>query len=374
MNRIMIVLILISKATWFSVSKLFSKITTGRIDMQEIDIMTRLSMIVERRCPPNKRSSIQIIHDTIHTQLNENPLIRPMDSTENPGGVLHLYRDLPTLIIPDLHARMDFIISLMNHRLFSQETVFESLKNKRLQIVCVGDGMHAESRARQRWQMAMAEFKNDWQDHTNMDQEMYESLGLMEMIMELKCLFPDHFHFLKGNHENIKNESNHGNLPFMKFALEGIMVTSYIKKFYGQKYLERYAVFERNLPLLAIGKNFLVSHAEPARNFSYSEVLNYRQSDEVVLGLTWTDNGSVPQDSAAQMLNDILGPYIAKTALYFGGHRPIQNLFQIRGNGKYVQIHNPYKFVVACLDPAGSIILNKDIIEIPIKKPERQTI
>lgn len=41
------------------------------------------------------------------------------------------------------------------------------------------------------------------------------------MIMVLKTGFPAHFHFLKGNHENIKNDLGGGNSPFRKLVSEG---------------------------------------------------------------------------------------------------------------------------------------------------------
>ena len=49
---------------------------------------------------------------------------------------------------------------------------------------------------------------------------------------------------------------------------------------------------------------------------------------------------------------------------YFGGHRPVKGLFNPRSYGKFVQIHNPNKFVVAAIRKDKKINLKRDIIDI----------
>ena len=101
---------------------------------------------------------------------------------------------------------MDFLTSVLAFRPEDDRRVLDRLAEGSIQVVCVGDGFHAEGRALRRWQSALEEFKHGYRRHEAMDAEMRESLGLMEMVMELKAEFPEGFHFLKGNHENITNE------------------------------------------------------------------------------------------------------------------------------------------------------------------------
>jgi hypothetical protein len=293
--------------------------------------------------------------------LRESPEIRPPNHFGAPGGLIQLRQDLPTVVVPDLHARMDFLASVLAFRPQGGPRVLDRLGEGSIQVVCVGDGFHAEGRALQRWQSALDEFKHGYRRHEAMDAEMRESLGLMEMVMELKTAWPEGFHFLKGNHENIANEQGDGNYPFYKFANEGLMVQVYMQEFYGDEILEAHARFEKALPLLAVGRNFLVSHAEPAGFFSREEVLEYRLLPEVVYGLTWTDNGEAEDDSVGEMLAHYLGADEAEGAYYFGGHRPVRGCFALRAGGRYVQIHNPDSFVVALLPSEGEIDLERDI-------------
>jgi len=239
--------------------------------------------------------------------------------------------------------------------------VLERLEAGELQVLCLGDGMHAEARAARRWKAAQREFLDGYRRHAHMDEEMRESLGLMQMVMECKAALPRLFHFLKGNHENIANEEGEGNHPFVKFALEGFMVAEYMRLFYGEEVLAGHYEFEKLLPLLAAGTGFLASHAEPARFFSCEQVVGSRGDPEVVLGLPWTGDGEAEEGSVGRMLEHYLGP-VAGT-FYFGGHRPVRG-FNLRADGRYVQIHDPERWVLALLPADGGIDPARDILDI----------
>ena len=181
---------------------------------------------------------------------------------------------------------------------------------------------------------------------------MRESLGVMGMVMELKRCFPRRFHFLKGNHENITNESGSGNFPFRKFALEGVMTLEYMERFYGEEVVMAYALFEKALPLLAVGRGFLISHAEPGSFYDRESIIAFRRHPEVVSGLTWTDNDQAERGSVQRMLSCHLGEAEGARGWYFTGHRPVSGHFRLRAGGRLVQIHDPEAFMIARL-PGG---------------------
>jgi hypothetical protein len=327
-------------------------------------LYSRLAEISCRDAPPERDSYMLVLERACRALEHENPPIRPLDSTGLPGGCLYLRHDLPTIVVPDLHARMDFFLNLMLRRGPGELTTLERLERSSLQVVCVGDGFHAERRAVQRWIEAYGEYLGLYEAHRHMDEEMRESLGVMEMVMEVKAHFPCFFHFLKGNHENIGNEEGEGNHPFRKFVQEGAMVSSYVWKFYGTDFFSLYYAFEKKLPLLAVGRNFLVSHAEPVMFFEPEDVLEYRSRPDVVEGLTWTDNGSSEEGSVEAMLARYLDAQNADKGYHFGGHRPIGGLYHTRSAGRYVQIHNPDRWVVAEIRAEGDIVLGEDIVEL----------
>ncbi len=330
--------------------------------MQEL--VRRLGEIFRRSGPPEALSYGEVIAGALEALQTESPRIRPADDNGRPGGLVLLDPGLSTIVVPDLHARMDFFLGVLGYQAEEGSRTLDLLEEGRLQVVCLGDGVHAEGRAAQRWQAAQAEFLDTYRSHGSMDDEMRESLGVMEMVMEVKRRYPALFHFLKGNHENITNESGGGNLPFRKFALEGIMVLSYMKQFYGPQLLGQYARMEKELPLLAVGPDFLLSHAEPATFFPPHRIIGYRTDPEVVEGLTWTDNDEAEPGSVDQMLECYLGEEAERGALYLGGHRPAAGSYKLRAGGKYVQIHDPERFVIAHLPATGGIQLERDIVRI----------
>lgn len=336
---------------------------------QAKEVLDRLIKIYKRKAPPEVNHFIDMIERANLVLLNEEEETRPRDASGLPGGLVYLKKDIPAVIVPDLHARMNFLLSVLLYSFEKGECslasgIVSGLESRAIQVVCVGDAFHAEGRARRRWELAFEEYKCGFINHEAMDEEMRESLGIMEMIMELKISYPEHFHFLKGNHENIKNELGGGNFPFRKLVIEGEMVAEYVKKFYGEKFLECYYSFEKNLPLLAVGANFLVSHAEPAEFYSREDVIEYRKKPYVVEGLTWTANDTADEGSVGRMIESYLGAHRHDFFYYFGGHRPVKNRYNLRAGGYYVQIHNPEKFIIAVLTPGVRFDLQNDIIEI----------
>ncbi|MBN1798566.1 MAG: metallophosphoesterase [Spirochaetales bacterium] len=327
----------------------------------------RLKKIYTRTTPPNGNEYLKLVYNINRVLENEDESIRPKDARGKAGGIIHLKKDIPTLIMPDLHARMEFLLSTMLYSDESGVSVLQKLALNQLQVVCVGDGFHAEGRKADRWKKAFDEFQNLYQTRKYMDEEMKESMGVMEMVMELKGAYPANFHFLKGNHENISNENGGGNFPFRKYAYEGAMVLEYVKRFYGEEFLKVYYAFEKNMPLLAIGRHFIISHSEPKTFYEAKKIINYRTNPDVVTGLTWTDNNDAEKDSVTKMIQYYLPEEVWWRSMYFGGHRPVSGTHNKRAQGKYIQLHNPLKFYVTIVDPEGEIDLEKSIIEIENK-------
>jgi hypothetical protein len=292
---------------------------------------------------------------------NENPLVRPLDDGGISGGLIQLREDIPTLIIPDIHGRRDFVMNFLNWN-YGPGPVLEGLYKNELQVVCVGDGFHTEKRGALRWQEAFQEYVLGFKRHRHMDREMADSMGVMAMIMLLKRAFPDNFHFLKGNHENIKNDNNLADRSFGKYAYEGAMVREWVEIFLGEQFLESWSAFEHSLPVFVIGKEFLISHAEPLKYHNRDDIINYRDDRTIVFDFSWTGNDQSMPGTVKDMLNSFLPG--KENTFYFGGHRPVKDLFQTRAEGKYVQIHNPEKEIVALIQPEESIILKKVIKEI----------
>lgn len=320
--------------------------------------LLRFSLL--KSVPPQEQLE-DLVSSVAFLLCNENPLVRPHDKDGISGGLVTLQDDIPTIIIPDLHGRRDFVMDFLEWD-FGMGPLLECLYQGTAQVVCVGDGFHTERRGAQRWQLAFQEFALGFKRHKHMDREMADSMGVMAMVMLLKRAFPDNFHFLKGNHENIMNENNLSDRSFGKYANEGAMVRDWVEMFMGMDFLETYSAFEQSLPVFVEADRFLISHAEPMMYHSREDIINYRFDRSIVFDLSWTGNDQSEPGTVQKMLEQFLPG--RKNTFYFGGHRPVTKLYNTRAEGHYVQIHNPDKEIVALIEPEKEIILDNIITEL----------
>ncbi len=306
---------------------------------------------------------------------SESESYRPLQDVEYkriPGGLLDFTRQsLPALVIPDLHARTDFFLNILKKKIQingEEQTVLEFLDQKKIYLIFLGDLFHAEGRERNRWIKAWTEWTDGVDEGKYMTGEMAENLALFQMVLTVKIAFPAHFHFLKGNHENILNEAGRGNHPFRKFADEGNMVYSFMSSHYGDAVLHVMSEFEHALPLCALLPNCVITHAEPIRTFTRNEIVNYWKSSEVVLGLTWTANDEAQEGSVVETEENLLGN--SEGVVWLAGHRPVSAVFQTRQNGRFIQFHNPNEQNIALVVCNRVFNPQTDFINVESKETE----
>lgn len=276
----------------------------------------------------------------------EDAATRPRDRRNRPGGLVRLPPG-PAIIVPDLHARTWVLHELLSASAPApgdsidagsdapQETVASALIRGALNLVCLGDVLHAEGyEASLRWQAAMRG------DGAAMDLEMSLALSCLRAVLFLKAEFPEHFHILKGNHDNMGNADSDGDLQFYKYAMEGAMGAEWFRARYGKGLLARMRAYERALPLAACGEGFCASHAEPGHAVDQESLREYRERPALVRSLIWTANGEAEPASTRGSLRALLGSRGAD-GLWFAGHRLIRGDVGLRDGGFLVQLHQP---------------------------------
>lgn len=298
---------------------------------------------------------------------------RPVSDSGDAGSLLDFRdRSLPMIVVPDIHARPDFLLHIINYTLpigfipkvRKQYTVFQALAKGYIRLVCVGDALHTEYGTKDRWIAAMEEFNNSIYTGPAISAEMLEGMKTICALMKLKHLFPRNFHFLKGNHENIMNQTAHGDYSFRKFANEGYMVREFIHEFYGDDILFLMNCVENSMPLMAVTNNCIVSHAEPKTGFTYNQILNARKYTHVVEGLTWTANDEAEEGSVERLIANLCGPVMVPRYVYLAGHRPVKNNYAYRQNGFFIQIHNPTKENICLVYKTRKFNPETDIINV----------
>lgn len=303
---------------------------------------------------------LYLVKRVIRVLCKESISQRPRDNFGNPGGLVYLKKDLKTVVIPDLHGRVNYLRNILNHEI-EGETVFDLLLNRDIQLIFLGDYFHSEHRGKERWLKSYEEYKSGFSTHENMDMEMAENLNLLKILFILKVKFSENIFLLKGNHENILNEDGNGNCSFYKYALEGEMVKSYMLKFRGRRLTSKISEFEKMLPVLAVGDNSIFSHSEPKKFNSRSSVIGYRYTPSVIHDLTWTPDNAAEVCSVESMLKHYL-PDKYQSSFYFGGHRPVKGLYNLHSHSRYVQLHNPLMENIVILYPGEDIKLEKSLV------------
>ena len=288
---------------------------------------------------------------------------RPRSPHESlPGGLIQLPRGKPLIIVPDLHARPALVEALLG-------TVFpgfemplrDALARGRATTLFLGDIPHAEGPdAARRWVNASRKLAAERNEHAILSPEMDEEMGLsiraLGHVIRLQSEFHGSVFCLKGNHDNMTNASDHGDLPFYKYADEGRMGALWLRLRYGPEIARLVREYELSLPIAARGTDMCASHAEPAFAVSESMLLEYRNDPEVVRALIWTANGEAEEGAVGESLKLLLGSEEkAAHATWFSGHRPVAGPYSLRSAGQLAQIHNPGAWHVALLLPGDGV-------------------
>jgi hypothetical protein len=251
------------------------------------------------------------------------------------GGLVSLPPDVPTVILPDLHAQRDYLLQALQ-TVVNGRSVYAGLQAGKLNLLCLGDGMHSEGRARERWIQAERDLLAGRRSAA-MDAEMTESLGLLQMVMELKTAFPKHFYFVRGNHEDMDPS-----VPYGKFVQSGEsnLVKHWTLQRFGADFLRDWSSWERCLPLVAVGGSFVASHSPPEERLDLREVRE--RSAETFRPCCWSDNTlwvpGGPQQNNFEFNCRLLKVTAARP--WIAGHRKVEGtLYRSQVGGRLIQIN-----------------------------------
>lgn len=322
------------------------------------ELYKKLHCISLAKTLPEHEYFASLCKRALSTLENEKPAYRPRSSFGGIGGLLDFRKTpLPLVVVPDIHARADFLWNILSfippdgflpHRSgMNGSNLFAALSQGLVRIVLVGDILHSEARGFSRWKEAETDFVNGVADGNAMRREMQEGLSSLCMILECKTAFSEVFHCLKGNHENIMNQAGRGDFPFRKFANEGAMTRLFMQSVYGDAVLRFVSCVERALPLMAVFDNCIVSHAEPEKAFTEAELIDGLGDNDTVRSLTWTENDFAAEGSVAALLKALCPCSDIHSMRCFGGHRPVAENYALRQCGLFVQLHNPSRQNVA---------------------------
>ena len=278
------------------------------------------------------------------------------------SGIVDLPKGVPTMVIPDIHAQRDYLPRALEHKI-DGKPVLDLLKEGKMNLLCLGDGMHGEGRARSRWLEAEQDFLNN-KPSKAMHDEMVESMGTMKMVMDLKKGLGDNFAYLRGNHDDINPQ--HGYLKFTRVG-ESNLVKDWVGKNYGEDLLHQWHDFEKSMPLVAKGSGFVASHAAPGKVLDRREV--EAKSGSAFRALAWTENRNwAEQGQEREEFEENLKVVGAEAGdKWIVGHRKVENAnYRSQFDDQLIQV-NPLDtdgFVVAMIGADGSYDPAKDTFKV----------
>jgi len=183
---------------------------------------------------------------------------RHKDTLGNPGCLLELPEHITPIIVGDLHAQLDNLLTVLSENAF-----MDSLEKGTAALILLGDAVHSEQPGRL--------------------EEMDSSLLIMDLIFMLKIRYPEQVFFIVGNHDGFHQELMKKGIP------QGLLWKKHVIASRGEAYKEQLELFYQLSPLLIITPDFIACHAGPTRRKISRQILvDAHQFPDIVHDMTWS--------------------------------------------------------------------------------------
>ena len=207
---------------------------------------------LEPLSPPEASATLKQVNTLLMSEIGHRK-----DALGNPGGILELPDNVTPILVGDLHAQLDNLLTIL-----SEHAVLDSLEKGTAALIILGDAVHPEEPGR-------------------LD-DMESSLLMMDMIFRLKLRFPDNVFFIVGNHDSFLHEIMKQGIP------QGLLWEKHVLSSRGEEYKADLELFYQQSPLLVLSKDFIACHAGPARKkVSRQSMVDAHQFPDIVHDLTW---------------------------------------------------------------------------------------
>jgi len=189
-------------------------------------------------------------------ELLEVEAYRPLDNRGKPGGVVEIPTKLVPVIVGDLHAQVDNLLTLL-----SQNNILTAMEEGTAVLVILGDAVHSEV--------------------TGELDKMDSSLLMMDLIFKLMIRFPQQVFYIRGNHDSFSKNI------FKEGVAQCLMWEHAIRGQRGEEYLHEVKRFYKLLPYVVMSKDYVACHAAPIRtHFDKDMLVNIYEHQGLVRELT----------------------------------------------------------------------------------------
>ncbi|MCU7846858.1 MAG: metallophosphoesterase [Candidatus Thiodiazotropha sp. (ex Lucinoma kastoroae)] len=186
------------------------------------------------------KKALTLLQDV--NKILQDEAFREKDKDGNPGGVIKLPSEMKPFIIGDLHGKLDNLLVVL-----SQNGFLEELEQGTACLIIIGDAVHSEE-----------------EDSYH---EMDSSILIMDVILKLKQLYPEHVFYLRGNHDGFSDEIAKCGVA------QGLLWKKALNKSRGKEYRKEMERFYDLLPYVAYSEKMICCHAAPPTSKTKLEML-----------------------------------------------------------------------------------------------------
>lgn len=179
-------------------------------------------------------------------------IYRATDERGLPGGLLALPRSLTPIVLADMHAQVDNLLTVL-----TQNAFLEALEDGSAALVILGDAVHCEVDGQLR--------------------AMESSMLMMDLIFRLKLRFPEQVFYVRGNHDSFSEDIAKDGVP------QGLLWARELSEIRGAVYQKAMREFYRLLSYVVVSPDFFACHAAaPKRKVSRKMLVNIYQYPELI--------------------------------------------------------------------------------------------
>ncbi len=167
-------------------------------------------------------------------ELLEKEPCRPRDTRGRPGGVVSLPNKMIPIIVGDIHAQVDNLLTLL-----SQNEFLEAMGDGKAALVFLGDAVHSEVDGQM--------------------EDMDSSILMMDLILRLKLWFPQQVFYIRGNHDSFSPDIGKDGIP------QGLLWEMALRRSRSEEYKKAMERFYELLPYVAVSDDYVACHAAPPK-------------------------------------------------------------------------------------------------------------
>lgn len=189
-------------------------------------------------------------------EVLEQSVWRPRNRHGEPGGLVELPDGVVPVIVGDLHARIDNLVTVL-----SEGRTLDALEEGRAALVLLGDVVHPED--------------GDLADMT-------ASLLAHDVVVRLMVAFPGRVIHLRGNHETFSSEITKAGVA------QGRRWKARVAEERGTEAVRRMRRFYELLPYVVTGAGFVACHAgPPTGTVSRRKLVDLSEEPRLSHAITW---------------------------------------------------------------------------------------